>query len=82
MKNYYYVTANTAVGFVNLLPSNLERIQQIFRLKHSSQTVKAKILKDIITKYEATYEVEVLKSALGEHYLDGVVIPKGTRFFK
>ncbi|WP_339177841.1 hypothetical protein [Oceanobacillus sp. FSL W7-1293] len=81
MKNYYYVTANTAVGFVNLLPSNLERIQQIFRLKHSSQTVKAKILKDIITKYEATYEVEVLKSALGEHYLDGVVIPeKGLAF--
>lgn len=74
MRNYYYVTANTAEGFINLLPSNINHLQQIISLNHPSQTVKTKILKDIITKYESTCEVEVLKSALGERYLDGVVI--------
>lgn len=74
MRNYYYVTANTAEGFMNLLPSNINHLQQVISLNHPSQTVKTKILKDIITKYESACEVEVLKSALGERYLDGVVI--------
>ncbi|GIO23189.1 hypothetical protein [Oceanobacillus sp. J11TS1] len=81
MKKYYYVTANTSEGFVNLLPSNVKQLQQIFGLNHPSQTVKAIILKDIITKYESTYEVEILKSPLGERYLDGVIIrDKGLAF--
>lgn len=81
MKNYYYVTANTAKGFLNLLPSNIEGLQQVISLKHPSQKVKAKILRQLVLKYESTNAVEVLKSALGEDYLDGVVIrEKGIAF--
>lgn len=74
MKNYYYVTANTAEGFVNLLPSNIEHIHQVISLKHPSQKVKTTILKQLTSKYEPANEVEVLKSALGDRYLDGIVI--------
>ncbi|WP_077597092.1 hypothetical protein [Oceanobacillus kimchii] len=76
MKKYYYVTANTAKGFLNLLPSNIKRLHQVIGLKHPSQKIKTKILKNLISKYESTNEVEVLKSALGDSYLDGVVIRK------
>ncbi|WP_042221006.1 hypothetical protein [Oceanobacillus manasiensis] len=81
MKNYYYVTANTAEGFFNLLSSNIEGLQQIISLKHASQKVKSQILKHLIQKYETTNAVEVLKSPLGEGYLDGVIIrEKGIAF--
>ncbi|MFD2627571.1 hypothetical protein [Oceanobacillus kapialis] len=81
MRNYYYVTANTAEGFLNLLPSNIEGLEQIISLKHPSQKVKATILKGLIQKYEPTDELEILKSALGEDYLDGIIIrEKGIAF--
>ncbi|BAC14791.1 hypothetical protein [Oceanobacillus iheyensis HTE831] len=74
MKSYYYVTANTAKGFLNLLPSNIERLQQVISLKHPSEKVKAETLQKLITKFETNDKVEVLKSALGEGYLDGIII--------
>ncbi|MEC5422883.1 hypothetical protein QGM71_05135 [Virgibacillus sp. C22-A2] len=73
-KKYYYVTGNTAEGFINLLPTNLEGIHQIIVLNHPSHTIKTTILKEIIKTCESDYTIEILLSALDDKYLDGVII--------
>lgn len=74
MKKYYYVTGNTAEGFVNFLPANVEGFNQIIILKHPSHTLKTAILKNIIRKYEDTYQLEVLLSSTSDQFLEGVII--------
>lgn len=73
-KGYYYVTGNTAEGFVNFLHSNLVDIQQTIILKHPSDSVKTIVLKKLIEKYEPDHHLEVICSALGRDFLDGMII--------
>lgn len=70
----YYVTGNTAKGFVNFINSNLNGIEQIIVLKHKSNKIKTKLIKRLINHYEKNSNVEVLLSSLGKKYLDGVII--------
>ncbi len=70
----YYVTGNTAEGFVNFLPTNVKNFNYVIILKHPSNTLKTTVLKQIIKKYETAHDLEILCSALSDKYLDGVII--------
>ncbi|MBY7144133.1 hypothetical protein KFZ56_13960 [Virgibacillus sp. NKC19-3] len=71
---YYYVAGNTAEGFINYLDSNINDIKQVIILKHSSHTLKTAVIKQLINKYEADFNLEILYSTLGHKFLDGVII--------
>ncbi|RKQ35594.1 hypothetical protein [Oceanobacillus halophilus] len=70
----YYVSANTAEGFVNYIHSNVEELNQVIILKHPSHTLKTSIIHQMIDYYKSQREIEVLLSPLGKKYLDGVII--------
>ena len=70
----YYVTGNTAEGFINYLQSNLKGVRQVFVLKHESNKIKTTVLRYLLKVFEEENEVEVLLSTLGEKYLDGLII--------
>ncbi|HLR52112.1 MAG TPA: hypothetical protein VK072_04475 [Candidatus Avamphibacillus sp.] len=70
----YYVTGNTAEGFINYLQSNLKGVRQIFVLKHESNKIKTIVLRYLLKMFEEENEVEVLLSTLGEKYLDGLIV--------
>ncbi|WP_156288254.1 hypothetical protein [Oceanobacillus salinisoli] len=70
----YYVSANTAEGFINHITTNLQNIKQIIILKHPSNTLKTAIIQDAVHTYKSNYDVEVLLSPLGKKHLDGIII--------
>ncbi|MEN1967340.1 hypothetical protein WMZ97_04595 [Lentibacillus sp. N15] len=74
MTNRYYVSGNTAEGFLNFIDSNIRGIKRTIVLKHDSDSVKTSVLKHIIKKYEATNNLDILLSPLGSEYLDGVIL--------
>lgn len=69
----YYVTGNTAEGFVNHLDTNLHHINQIIALQHSSAQLKTAIIKEIANRYKEN-KIEILESSLGKSYYDGIII--------
>lgn len=68
----YYVSGNTADGYVNFIESNLKGIAQIYVLHHPSSYIKTELLQSFL-QTQAEDDVEVLLSPLGEEYLDGVI---------
>ncbi|HLR65642.1 hypothetical protein [Virgibacillus alimentarius] len=72
----YYVTGNTAEGFVNFLPTNVRNFNHVFILKHPSNKLKTAIIKEVIRRLDSNYKLEILCSALSDNYLDGVIIRK------
>jgi len=70
----YYVSGNTAQGFINLLPENVAQFEHMIILKHPSEKIKTAVLNDLINKYNQKYDLEILLSPLGSNYLDGVII--------
>lgn len=70
----YYVSGNTAKGLLNYLPENTKDINRIFMLKHSSETVKTRLIKQYIDDNTSINGIEILKSPLGKDYLDGVIL--------
>ncbi|MFD1361703.1 hypothetical protein [Lentibacillus salinarum] len=70
---HYYVTGNTAEGLVNHLDTNLHNIRQIVALQHSSAKLKTSVLKKLAKHYQNN-NLEILESALGSDYLDGIII--------
>ena len=76
LKKYYYAAGNTSAGFVNLIKSNVHYLKQIISLKHPSHRLKTAILQEIIETYEQKEPMEILKSSLGEAYIDGVILPQ------
>ncbi|MEN2768710.1 hypothetical protein [Ornithinibacillus xuwenensis] len=70
----YYVSGNTAEGFVNFLPTNTTNFFHHIILKHPSHTLKSAIIQEIIHEYEPTNDIEVLYSSIGKEFLDGVII--------
>lgn len=73
-KKYYYVTGNTAEGFVNFLESNVVGFNKVVVLKHMSNKVKTLVLEEIIRRYEQNHDLEIICSALSRVYLDGIII--------
>ncbi|MFC4557554.1 hypothetical protein ACFO3D_04950 [Virgibacillus kekensis] len=69
----YWVTGNTAEGFVNFLEDNLQGVDQVISLKHPSATLKSKVLKNLMNDFDPE-NIEVLKSTLAETYLDGFIV--------
>lgn len=70
----YYVSGNTAEGFVNFLSTNTSDFDHHIILKHPSYTIKTAIIKEIINKYQGDHNIEVLYSSLGKDFLEGIII--------
>lgn len=70
----YYVTGNTAKGLINLLDTNIKELNQIFILKHYSNKLKTELLNQLIKTSEVDHDIEILHSALGKNYLDGIIL--------
>ncbi|MBP1971196.1 hypothetical protein J2Z83_003335 [Virgibacillus natechei] len=73
-KTYYYVTGNTASGFINVLPTNVKDFNHVVILNHPSYTLKTAVISELIKEYEFEYDLEVLKSSIAGEFLDGVII--------
>ncbi|WP_090085082.1 hypothetical protein [Lentibacillus persicus] len=69
----YYVTGNTAEGFVNHLDTNLHHINQIIALQHPSAQLKTAMIKHIADRYKVN-NIEILESSFGKDYCDGIII--------
>ncbi len=70
----YYVTGNTAKGFVNFLAENVMDLDEIIVLQHDSHTLKTTILKQMIHVWKHQYDIEVLLSPFGQKYVEGVIV--------
>ncbi|MGN7854825.1 hypothetical protein [Exiguobacterium sp. 22311] len=73
MKNYY-VSANTAEGYIDLLSSNLHGIKETIELESHSYQMNTKILQQLIEQYKDKTPVEVLKSPISERYVEGIIL--------
>lgn len=71
---YYYVGGNTAAGFVNYLESNLQEVNNIIVLSHPSLRLKTEVVKQAKKHFEANEPVEVICSAFGSEFLDGIIV--------
>lgn len=80
-KTYYYVAGNTAEGFVNYLPSNVQEIDHIITLNHPSNPLKTELLNKVIDHFEKDYDLEIIHSSFGEGFLDGVIIRSNSLAF-
>ncbi|WP_026908896.1 hypothetical protein [Paucisalibacillus globulus] len=70
----YYVSGNTAEGFVNFLSTNTSNLHHHIILKHPSNKIKTTVINEIINKYKANHDIEILYSSIGKEYLEGIVI--------
>ncbi|WP_249870368.1 hypothetical protein [Oceanobacillus saliphilus] len=70
----YYVSGNTAKGPLHYLTSNLNHLNQVIVLKHPSETVKTRVIKKVLHALDMKQGVEIIKSPLGNTYLDGILI--------
>lgn len=74
-KLYYYVTGNTAEGFVNFLDLNLQGIDHIIVINHSSNRVKTLVVQKLIEQFEQDeHQIEVICNALSRSFLDGIIV--------
>ena len=69
----YFVSANTAEGFINLLPSNVKNFKHVIILKYPSYLLKTAIIKKMMETHKDN-ELEILLSSKQKDYLDGVII--------
>jgi len=72
----YYVAGHTAKGYVNFISSNLKGINQRITLNHPCNLLKTRIIQEFINDFSSDYEVEIILSAHGREYLEGLVIPE------
>lgn len=70
----YYITGNTAQGFVDLFSSNLHGINQTLTLDYSSYKMNTAILQSIIQEYKESTPLEIMKSSICSKYLEGVIL--------
>lgn len=73
-KSYYYVSGNTSQGYVNFLSTNVQNIKRIIVLKHQSHTLKTRVLQEVINDYAGTNQLEIICSAFGNTFIDGVIM--------
>lgn len=70
----YYVSGNTAKGFIRLLPTNVSSFAHTVILHHPSEKLKTMVLEQLINDFNQTHATEILLSPLGNSYLDGFII--------
>lgn len=70
----YFVTGNTAEGFVNYTDSNIKDMERVIVLNHNSDKVKTSVVREIVSKHQSDENIEILLSSRGEKYLDGVLL--------
>ncbi|MCF3943417.1 hypothetical protein [Oceanobacillus alkalisoli] len=69
----YYVSGNTAEGYVDSLESNLHGIEEVIQLGNASYKTNTAIIKQLIEQNKEQTQVEVLKSPISEEFLEGVI---------
>lgn len=77
MKNNirYFVAGITAKGWTNLLMENIKQIKHMISLQHPSKAFKTAILQKLIEHFkEEQTDVEVILSASGDQFLEGVIV--------
>ncbi|HLR03957.1 MAG TPA: hypothetical protein VK111_14530 [Virgibacillus sp.] len=72
----YYVSGNTAEGYINKLTSNVDTMTQIIYLNHPSKLLKTWIIKQIIESYGKSPDLEILCSSLSKEYIEGMIMRK------
>lgn len=72
LKNYF-VSGNTAEGFVDYLSSNLHGIKETVRIDQESRKMNTAILEQLIANNRGKTDIEVLKSPITHRYIDGVI---------
>lgn len=70
----YYITGNTAQGFVDLFSSNLHGVNQTLTLDYPSYKLNTAILQSIIQEYKECTPLEIMKSSICSKYLEGVIL--------
>lgn len=73
-KKHYYVTGNTAKGYLNFLHTNIKGIEQVIILNHISYSIKTTILKNIIYFFEDKADLEIIYSPFGKGFVEGIII--------
>ena len=72
LKNYY-VSANTAEGYMDSLKTNLHGIEEVIQLGNASYNTNTAIIKQLIEQNKDHTQIEVLKSPISEEFLEGVI---------
>ncbi len=71
----YYAGGNTARGFHNLFPSNLNGLDRLFILKGGPGTGKSTLMKAVGEKWNNEgYDIEYIHCASDNGSIDGVII--------
>lgn len=73
-QKYYYVTGNTAQGFVNYLSTNMKGMNRVIVLKHPSHTLKTAILRQLLHQLDADEQTEIICSPYGNEYIEGIIV--------
>lgn len=72
----YFACANTANGFVDYFPSNLQGLKKIYILKGGPGTGKSTLMKKIGKHFgDKGYDIELIHCSSDPDSLDGVMIP-------
>lgn len=69
----YYVSGNTAEGYIDSLATNLHGIEEVIQLDNPSYRVNTAILQQLIEQNKDDTPIEVLKSPISAEYLEGVI---------
>ena len=69
----YYVHGHTGKGFIDLLPSNLEQINQIVLIENKNKKVVTALLETILTLLNEE-DIEIIQSTLSKDLIDGIII--------
>lgn len=72
------MTGHTAKGYVNFISSNIKDISKVIILNHPSNVLKTKVLRQLLNHFTSEYEVEMILSANGRDYLEGILITKAS----
>jgi len=70
----YYVSGNTANGFINLLPTNIEDIKKVIVLHHDSDVVKTMIFNQIIALMKGKGALEIIHCPSEKKNKEGVIM--------
>lgn len=72
-KTYYYVSGNTAKGYVNYIESNMKNMRNIFLVKHPANHVLTALMKQIIDELPKQADIEIINSTSGD-YIAGLIL--------
>lgn len=71
---HYYVSGNTAHGFMNLLPTNIEGVKKVIVINHDSHTLKTRVFKHISAFHKAEHDLEIIHIPSVKEDVEGIII--------